>query len=109
MLTSTENRRPSTKKKWSHSLSLVHFKNSPGGPFSYLHIFKFLESMVCHQQFVLPKLVHPGMMLAGSHQNDFSLSQRAKSGNDTSVYFCAVSSGTNIKLNTVVRNSARGL
>ncbi|KAL0616705.1 hypothetical protein AAY473_013553 [Plecturocebus cupreus] len=51
----------------------------------------------------------PGMMLADSHGNDFSLPQQANSGEHTSVYFCVASSGTNIKLNTVMRNSARGL
>lgn len=49
------------------------------------------------------------MMLADSHRNDFNLSQQAKSGKNTSVYFRAAPSGTNIKLNTVMRNSARGL
>lgn len=31
------------------------------------------------------------------------------SGKHTGVYFCAALSGTNIKLNTVMRNSAQGL
>lgn len=48
-------------------------------------------------------------MLADSYPNDFSLSQQAKSGKHISVYFCAASSGTNIKLSTVMRNSAWGL
>lgn len=48
------------------------------------------------------------MMLAGSHQNNFSLPQQAKSGKYTSVYFSVASSGTTIKLNTVMRDSARG-
>lgn len=47
-------------------------------------------------------------MLADSHANDFNLSQQAKSGKYSDVYFCAASSGTKIKLSTVMRNSAQG-
>lgn len=47
-------------------------------------------------------------MLAESHQDDFSLFQQAKSGKHGSEYFCVASSGTNIKLRIVVRNSAWG-
>lgn len=48
------------------------------------------------------------MMLADSHRNNVNLSQQAKSGDYTSVYFWAASSGTNIKLDRVMRPSAWG-
>lgn len=47
-------------------------------------------------------------MLAEPHQDDCSLFQRAKSSKYGSGYFCVASSGTNIKLRSIVRNSARG-
>lgn len=47
-------------------------------------------------------------MLAESHQYDFSLPQQAKSHKYSSVYFCVVPSGTNIKLRIIMRRSAWG-
>lgn len=71
-----------------------------------LFTFEFLESLACW--LVLPGWVHSGIMLAESHQDDFSLFQQAKSGKYGSGYFCVTSSGTNINLRMVVRNSAWG-
>lgn len=90
------------------TLSLVHFKNSLVGLFSSLHIQASRINGVSSATSLYSPRVHPGMMLADSHPNDFKLSQQAKSGNPTSVYFCIAESHTNIKLNTVMRNSAWG-